>query len=310
MDILALLLPHIIPLYILIAMGYVGARWLDVNLESMASMAIYFISPVVVFGAITRIEFQVSYLLLPFVLFLISAVIGISAYMLALRGFERGKLANLIGMTSTNGNSGYFGLPIVLALYGTPAAGIYLMMTTFIELSTNTIGYYILARGHFSVKESLIKVLKLPPLHGMIWGLVWNFSGMPLPDVFYVYWERFTGAWVVIGMMIIGIAIGKTAHLKLNFKLLGWMMGIRYIIWPLLAIGFAMLDRYVLGLYDGRIHTLLLIIGVVPHAANAVAFAAQMKVCPEDTATVVLISTCFALFFIPAAFLLLGAPFP
>ena len=43
--------------------------------------------------------------------------------------------------------------------------------------------------------------------------------------------------------------------------------------------------------------------------AIAVAYAAQLKVCPEDTATVVLISTIFALFYIPLAFLLLGAPF-
>lgn len=309
MDIFFTLFTNLVPLYILIAMGFVGARYMDINLHSMAIVAIYFLSPVVVFGAITQIEFQPSYFLLPVALFCISAVIGIGAYNAALKGFSRDKLANLIGMTSTNGNSGYFGLPIVLALYGPGAAGIYLMMTTFIELSTNTIGYYILARGNFSVKDSFKKVLLLPPLHGMILGLIWNFADFPLPDVFMTYWERFTGAWVIIGMMIIGIALGKQAYFKVNWKLLGWMMTMRYLIWPLMIFSFVMLDIFVLHLFDGQIYTLLLLLAVIPHAANAVAFAAQLNVCPEDTATVVLISTVIGLFFVPTVFWLLGAPF-
>lgn len=302
-DLSLLLIANIIPLYILIAMGYIGARYLDVNLHSMAMIAIYFISPVVVFGAITKIEFQLNYLLLPLVLFITSASIGVGAYALASRFFDN-KLPNLIGMTSTNGNSGYFGLPIVLALFGPAAAGIYLMMTTFIELCTNTVGYYILARGNFSIRDSLRKVATLPPLHGMILGLVWNFAALPVPDIFYTYWERFAGAWIVIGMMIIGVALGKQDKLPVNWKLIGWMMSLRFIVWPLAMLAFVMLDVALLQLYDPRIHTLLILIGVIPHAANSIAFAAQLKVCPEDTATVVLISTCFALFYVPAAIVL------
>lgn len=309
MDIFINLFTNLIPLYILIAMGFAGARYLDVNLHSMATVVIYFLSPVVVFGGIVQIEFQLSYLLLPIILFMISAVIGICAYIFGKKVFPSSPLSNLIGMTSTNGNSGYFGLPIVLAIYGPGAAGVYLMMTTFIELCTNTVGYYILARGNFSVKESIVKVIKLPPLHGMILGLFWNFMQWPLPEVFFTYWDRFTGAWVVIGMMLIGIALGKQPFFKINWKLFTCMMSMRYLIWPIVMFAFVMLDVYVLQLFNGQIYTLLLLLAVIPHAANGVALAAQLKVCPEDTATVVLISTVFGLFFVPFAFWIMGAHF-
>lgn len=307
--IISTLLPVILPLYALIALGYIGARHLEVNLHSLAMVAIYFVSPVVIFGGIVNIDFQMSYLILPAVLFVISAVIGVSSYWGARWAFKGDKKANLIGMTGTNGNSGYFGLPIVLTLFGPSAVGIYLMMSTAIELSTNTAGYYILARGNFSIKDSFFKVMKLPPLHGMVLGLIWNFTGWPLPEVFFTYWEYFTGTWVVIGMMIIGVALGKTERFHFDPKLFSWMMVTRYVAWPAFTLGFIALDRMVLGMFDGRIHTLLLLFGIVPHAANAVPFAAQLKVHPEDAATVVLISTCFALFFVPFCFWVFGAPF-
>lgn len=305
---IALLVTNIFPLYILIAMGYFAAKYLDVNLHSMAVIAIYFLSPVVVFGAISKLEFQAAYLLLPVVLFFISAFIGVFSYLISQKLFAS-KLANLIGMTSTNGNSGYFGLPIVLALFGPSALGVYLMMTTFIELSTNTVGYYLLARGNFSIKESLLKVCKLPPLYGMVLGLVWSFAGWGVPDIFYTYWDHFSGAWVVIGMMLIGVAMGKMPFFKFNIKLISVMMAVRYIVWPIATMSVVLLDRHVLGMFDGQIHTLLLLLGVVPHAANAVAYASQLEVCPEDTATVVLISTAFAILYVPLAFFVLGAPF-
>lgn len=306
--VLEILLPTILPLYLLIFLGYIGAKYMDMDLHSLAVISIYFVSPVVIFGAIVEIDFQPEYVLLPFVFFIISAVIGVAFYKITNRVFAD-KRANLVGLTSTNGNSGYFGLPIILAFFGPEAAGLYLMITTFIEFSTNTVGYYIMARGNFSIRQSMIKVLSLPPLYGMLLGLAWNFADLPLGETFNTYWDYFAGTWVVIGMMIIGVAIGKMPYLHIDRKLLTWMMAARYLAWPVASIGFILLDRLYFQMYDGVVHTLILLIGVIPHAANSVAYAAQLKVCPEDAATVILISTCFALFFVPLTFFLMGAPF-
>ena len=51
MDILSLLIANIIPLYILIVVGFIGGRFLDINLPSIATIAIYILAPIVNFGA-------------------------------------------------------------------------------------------------------------------------------------------------------------------------------------------------------------------------------------------------------------------
>lgn len=54
------------------------------------------------------------------------------------------------------------------------------------------------------------------------------------------------------------------------------------------------------------VHTLLLIIGVVPLAGNTVTFATQLRLRPGEAAAVVLESTLFAVVYIPFAFWLTG----
>ena len=77
-------------------------------------------------------------------------------------------------------------------------------------------------------------------------------------------------------------------------------------LWPALALGFIVLDRNVIGLFNEDIYKLIAILSIVPPAANIAAFAAQLNVQPEKAATTVLIGTIFALFYIPFTIVLVG----
>lgn len=301
------LLPNLIPLYALIAFGFAGGRWMDINLHSMAVMAIYFIAPIVIFGAVAQVDFQPEYLALPLVLAFISFTVTMLSYNLARRFFPA-KMASLIGMASSTGNTGYFGLPLILAIYGADQTGIYILGNYGAEVVAITLGYYFGARGNFHVKDSLMKLVKLPVIHGLWIGVVWNIMALPLPDSFLNYWGHFTGAWVVIGMMLIGVALGKIPKFELNFKLIGWLSVVKFLIWPLLVGLFIWLDQSFFGLFGADIYGMFLIFSLCPLAGNVVAFAAQLDVHPEEAAMAVLISTIIALFYIPLVFVFLGSP--
>lgn len=303
--ILEILIPQLIPLYILIAMGFVSARHMDVNLHSMAIISIYFLAPVVIFGAIARMEFQTDYLVLPLVLFILSFAITLGSYSLAQRKFKD-RMANVIGLASATSNSGYFGLPIILALYGPEMTGIYLLGNFGAEIVAITLAYYFGARGNLSVRESLIKVFRLPILYAIILGLLWNVMNLPLPAAFLTYWDYFTGAWVVIGMMLTGVALGKLNTLRLNLKLSLWLGCTKFIIWPL-AVGLAILiDIYITQMFPPEIYGLFIIWSLCPLPNNAVAFSAQLKIHPEEVAMTTLASTIFAFFYIPLMIWLLN----
>ncbi len=306
MDIFTLLIPNLIPLYILILFGYIGGKFLDINLPSMATVAIFFISPIVVFGAITKLDLNPANLSLPFVMFLITTIIILASYYLS-GFFFKDNLQNLIGLSSGNGNTGYYGLPIVLALFGPEATGIYLLANFGAELCTITTGYYLGARGVSDVKTSLKKVIKLPVVHAVWIALLWNFFNIPLPDLFYTWWDKFTGAWVIIGMMLIGVALSKIEHLRINAKLILWLFSVRFIIWPAAIFILIMADRTILHLFNEEIYTLITIIAIVPLAGNVVAYAAQLNVRPGEAAMTVLLSTLFAMIYIPCVLYLLGS---
>lgn len=308
MDILALLISNIIPLYILVALGFIAGRWLDVNLHSMAIIVIYIIAPIVNFGAMTKLRFDPEYVALPPVLFAISAVTGFCVYALATRVLRDSK-ANLVAMSSVTGNTGYFGLPIVLALFGEQWVGLYLFMNMGVLLSENMLGYYFGARGHADMKGAIIKVLKLPVIHAIWLGLLVNALDLSLPVVFDRYWNYATGAWVIIGMMLIGIALSKQPRLELDFRLIRWMFVPKFIVWPLAGAGIIAADYFYIHAFNPDIYGLIAIFTSVPLAGNIVAFAANLNLHPERAAGAVLVSTVFGIVSVPAAVLAIQSIF-
>lgn len=303
-DIVLLLVANIIPLYVLITLGYISGRWLDVNLHSMAIVAIYILAPIVNFGAMARMEFTPEYTALPIIIFIAAASIGTLAYKTA-QLVWKDNIANLVGMGSMTGNTMYFGLPVVLALLGPEWVGVYVLMNLGIILNESGLGYYYGARGNATLKGAFMKVLKFPVIHAIWLGLVYNFSGLSLPDAFIRYWEYAIGAWVIIGMMIIGVALSKQLRLDLDLKLMAFLFSAKFILWPIFGFGFVLIDLYVLNWFDAPVHQMLLIMTCVPLAGNLVAYAATLNLHPEKAAACVLISTLMAFATVPAAIILL-----
>ncbi len=303
-DILILLIANILPLYALIALGFISGRWLDVNLHSMAIVAIYILAPIVNFGALARMEFTPEYMLLPVFAFSASSIIGIVAYNIAKVTWKNNR-ANLVGMASVVGNTMYFGLPVVLALLGEQWAGVYALLNLGIFLNEVGLGYFFGARGNATMKGALIKVLKLPVIYAIIFGLIYNLSGLELPDAFLRYWNYAIGAWVFIGMMIIGVALGKLEKLEVDWKLLFNLFIPKFVAWPLAGFGLVLADLHYLHWYGNEVHTMLVIITSVPLAGNLVAYSATLKLHPEKAAAAVLISTILGIFTVPAAVIVL-----
>ncbi len=303
MDIVLLLIANIIPLYILISLGFISGRWMDVNLPSMATVAIYILAPIVNFGAIAQMKFTPEYIALPIIFFIGSALIGTVSYLTAHKIWKN-NTANLIGMGSVTGNTMYFGLPVILALLGPEWAGIYALLNLGTFLNEVGLGYFFGARGNATLKGALLKVLKLPVIHAIWLGLLYNLSGFDLPESFMRYWEYSIGAWVIIGMMIIGVALSKQSKLEIDFKLLIGMSTPKFILWPLFGFGVIMIDRLYFNAFSFEIYQMLAVFCAVPLAGNLVAYATTLDLHPEKTAATVLISTILALITVPLAVVL------
>jgi predicted permease len=305
LDLFATLALNIIPLYIIIALGFIGGRWMDVNLPSMATVAIYLVAPMVNLGAMMQLNFDPQYVALPLFIFCTSVTIGITTYNFAIRRWKDTS-SNLISMSSVTGNTGYFGLPLILALFGPEATGIYLFMNVALLMSELGLGYYFGARGHADVKGALLKVIKLPVIHAVWIGLTLNMFDVEPNDIFLRYWNYAIGAWVIIGMMMIGIALGKQTRIELDWRLIKWLFTAKFLAWPLAAILFIVADRMFFQAFNADIYKMVTIFCTVPLAGNLVAFASNLNIHPERAAGAVILSTLLAIIFIPSALMLLN----
>ncbi|HPF78641.1 MAG TPA: hypothetical protein PLF01_05030 [Alphaproteobacteria bacterium] len=302
-DLILLLVANIFPLYILISLGFIAGRWLDVNLPSIATIAIYILAPIVNFGAMAQMKFTPEYIALPLIIFAGSAIIGIISYNTA-HALWKSNTANLIGMGSVTGNTMYFGLPVVLALLDPKWVGVYALLNLGMFLNEVGLGYFFGARGHATLKGALMKVIKLPVVHAIWLGLIYNLSGLALPDVFLRYWNYSVGAWVMIGMMIIGVALSKQSRLEIDLKLMAGMFTPKFILWPAFGFAIILLDQLYFHAFGTEVHMMLAILTSVPLAGNLVAYAATLNLHAEKAAAAVLISTVLALITVPSAVIL------
>ncbi|MGQ0526510.1 MAG: AEC family transporter [Alphaproteobacteria bacterium] len=305
MDIFLLLFTNLMPLYLIIAAGYFVGKWLRLDRETLANVAIYICVPIVAFGFIVDLDLQPAYLAVPVILYFIHCAVGFGFLRIGNKIYGDGR-ANLVSMCASMGNTGYFGLPLVILLFPKELVGIYMFMLLAGIIYEGSIGYYIAARGRFTVRDSLIKLAKFPSLYAVAAGLIANSMGAQMPEQFYVYWSYFKGAYVILGMMIIGAALSKVEKIVIGPRLAGLAFAGKFLAWPLLVSGAVALDWYFLHWLDSSIYKLMLVYSIVPPAANIAAFAAQMNLVPEKAATTVLLGTVFALFYIPLVLAVLG----
>lgn len=296
---------NLFPLYLLIAAGYGAVRYLHVDRQSLGTLAIYIFMPIVVFGFVADMEFQPSYIALPIFFYILSVIIGLGFFKLGEYVYED-KQKNLLAMLTSMGNTGYYGLPLVLLFFDKDTVAIYIFMTLGGLVYEATVGYYIAARSNFTVKESLAKLTRFPVMYAMALGFAVNAIDVELPEIFWTYWTHFKGAYVIAGMMIIGGALAGLEKFVFGPRLLGLVFLGKFILTPILSLIFIGFDKAVTQWYGPDIYNLLIIVAIVPPAANIAAYATQMNIEPEKAATTILIGTVFALFYIPLVIWFIG----
>lgn len=289
----------LLPLYALIALGYLAGRRLKAERHTVASLLFYILLPIVIFTGVMKTPIDSGVLLLPVVLFAVSSLLCAIVYRLAGLWWKKDSSRNVLALSAGNGNVGYFGLPVAMMFFDEAHVGIYIMALLGVTLYENSVGYYITARGKHSARESVMKVLKLPSLYAFLLGIVCNFLRVPLPDLFAEFVVQVRGAYTILGMMMIGLALATIDRVKPDLRFLAVAFSARFIAWPLTALGLIALDTAHLGLFSVEVHKALFLISIVPLAANSVVIATLLKAQPEKIAFAVVLSTLFALFFVP-----------
>ncbi|HSW96395.1 MAG TPA: hypothetical protein VLF89_01065 [Candidatus Saccharimonadales bacterium] len=145
----------------------------------------------------------------------------------------------------------------------------------------------------------MIKVIKLPLLYACFLGISINLLHIKLGGIFLDAANDFRGAFIVLGMMMIGLGLASIKHYTWDKTFLGYIFLCKFLLWPLLMLFIITIDVHTIKLLNPLLHKLLLIMSLVPLAADTVSYATTLKAQPEKASLAVLLSTLFALFYIP-----------
>ena len=301
------LLVKLLPLYLLAGLGFVGGRWVELKSQEIGRAVLFFISPAVIFKGFYQADLSSAQAALPVGVFAVACTLGLLATVAGRRLWRDGT-ERIVAFSAGTGNTGFFGIPACLALVG-PESFPYVVMFSFGAIAYEvSLGFYLVARTRATVREAVRRALAYPGLHACWIGLALNLSGLRLPEVMAVTVDFLSGAYVPLGMMIVGLGLaGLQDRRGLDPVFGAFAFGFKFLAWPAFAFGFVALDVAWLGLFDTTARQVILVQGLVPMAAVTVVHAAIQQVHPEKASVAVAASTLFALFYLPFALTLMNA---
>lgn len=278
----------------------VGKKF-SISQKEISTLLVYVISPAVMFVSVLQAPAGKNYLLYTFGAFVVCCVMATIALRVG-RLLWRGSEANLFAFAGGTGNTGYFGLPLVLAMFDAQGAAIAVFIILGVNLYEFSYGYYLTSRGNYTAAQSVRKIAGMPILYAFITAMILRFSDVNLHPVILSGLSNFKGAYSVLGMMVIGLTMAKFTKLEVDWRFLGAALGWKYVVWPLMAFSAIYLFSEHM---DNVERSIVLLMACVPMAGNAVVIANDLDIHPEKAATAVMASTLLAIVAVPAALTLL-----
>jgi malate permease and related proteins len=304
MSIFLTLLTKLFPIYAVMGAGY-GLSRITGNITSqIAALQIYFIVPVVITTNVMKLSFTSDVLILPVFLFFVCVLISLLVFYFS----KKSKLeySSILSQSSGTANTGYLGIPIAIILLPPELVPVYMVTMVGTTICENSLGYYFIARSNFSPKQAVLKLLKLPTLYALILGLILSAYKVQLPENLTSIARDFLGAYIILGALIIGLGVAQVKTWKFDWMFLTHMLGVKFILWPFVMWGLLQLDEFSFDIIPQSYEPILLLLSIMPLAANTAAFAAMFHVYPERTATAVAFSTLMGVVLIPFFVVLFG----
>lgn len=225
-------------IYIFILIGFILKAYFkeDLHDKSITLVSVYALQPFLTFWGLYDREIDYTLFLSPMYYLLIVCIVLLFSFFLAKKLFSEQKTSSIVTISALIGNTGNLGIPIGIALFGEQS----IPYTTIINLANVflvfTLGVYFYSRGQFSVKRSLINIVKLPVLWIAFFALIFNSFHIKLSPHLVHMLEMGAYASIAVQLIIFGIYINSVKVKSFDLKLNSSVLGIKFILIPIVSI--------------------------------------------------------------------------
>lgn len=215
---MAKVITTIIPIFMLIMLG-AGARRLGfMKIEFIAAanrLVFYLAIPALVFRALTKASLRSEFDPWSVIMMLIAVlfVVGLAVFINLQRKTNDSSLQGTFAQAAIHGNLGYIGLAVAFYYLDESGFARASMMVGFLMILQNFLGVVLLQ--YYGCKKSvsrrrrdlLVPVLLNPVILAALAGIIFNLSGLPLPQIFDRFLLILSGLALPMGLLLIGASI-------------------------------------------------------------------------------------------------------
>ena len=279
--------------YVFIVLGFVAKKIFQkqINEQTLILISLYFLQPILTFWGLTRTPINQELLLIPFVYLLIVGIVLLFSITASQYILKDQKERSIFIAASLIGNTGNLGIPLGIALFGEQSVAYTSIINIANVFFIYTVGVFFYAKGEFSIKQSLIQIVKIPILWFAIFAIAFNFTGIAINPSIDKFLEMGAYATIVMQLMIFGIYLADVKIKTIDYGFCAKITTVKHFMLPI--VGLAAVWLFKLNPY---ISAILLLELSVPLAVNNVNMAALYKCNPTKTTEAILFTTLFFVF--------------
>jgi len=202
----------ILPVFLVAAVGFLLARFANVDVRALSRLSLYGLAPVLMFNLLaTSTVSGRDFGRVALLCIVVTASMGVLGRLVAipLRLDRPTRLALLLVVMFSNG--GNYGLPVALFAFGREAlvfATVYFVTSAVL---TYTVGVSLAASGQTTAQHALGGVARIPAIYGAIAaGLVMG-TGTVIPSPIMKAVELLSDAALPVMMLVLGMQLEKAA---------------------------------------------------------------------------------------------------
>ena len=288
----------IIFVYVFILLGYLAKRIFkeDMHTKTLTLMSVYFLQPFVTVWGFSTAKLHTEHIFVPLLYLVIIFVLLLPTIALAKLIFTDIKERAIFSIAGFVGNTGNIGIPLGIALFGEQSV----IYTTLINIGNvfvvYIIGVYIYSRGSFSVKASLLNIIKIPIIPASMIAIFININNIDLTPQLEEFFKMGAYAGIVLQLFLLGTFLQGIRIYELHSRLFVGTMTQKFFIVPL----FTAVVLYFTDL-PPMVQGVLFMEMMVPLAVANINLASLYDCRPKDVTSLILIST---LLFLPILFIL------
>lgn len=292
-ELLTILKDIILPIFIIMGIGFLLQKKFDMNISTLAKLNIYFLVPGFIFVKLYSTVFSANLFMKVFFFFLLYVAV---LYILSVIVAKWIGLDNRKKITFSNSvmffNSGNYGVPVNdLVFKSDPfAMSIQVIVLTLQNIFVFSYGIFSLQSANTGKLKALFGYFKMPVLYAMLAGILLNVFQVPIPSFIWIPVNYIAEAMISIALLTLGAQVANIKF-KSGLSSVYSSMVIRLLMGPMIALGII----YIFGV-EGVIAQALLIASAMPTSVNSAVIAQEYNNHPDFAAQIVLFSTLASAF--------------